>query len=317
MGKALRLTIELARTQAGAFATEQANECGLSRHALSRAARAGLIERRAVGVYVAGGAPPSWRQELWVAQLAVGPRSAIGGRAAGQLLGMRGFRSDAIEVITHEGGAHRLRGGILRETFWLPEEHIITIEGLRVTTVARTCFDVAGSPPCRGTLTHPVRREVHKRWVKRVINSGMADLGLTIDGMVRVLVALGRRGKPGTAIVREILHEFGPDYVPTDTGLEFSFVDLLEANRIDQPERQVDMSDEQGWIGRVDFLYRLARLVVEIDGPEHDTPLQKAVDAARDERLRAAGWRVLRIHWLELLHNPERVIRRLMAALAA
>lgn len=45
----------------------------------------------------------------------------------------------------------------------------------------------------------------------------------------------------------------------------------------------------------VDFAIRSKRLVIEIDGSFHDQEAVQIDDAARDERLRAAGWRVIRI----------------------
>jgi very-short-patch-repair endonuclease len=50
-------------------------------------------------------------------------------------------------------------------------------------------------------------------------------------------------------------------------------------------------------IGRyiADFLCDEHRLIVELDGAPHDRAEQQAHDAARDEWLRAQGYRVLRI----------------------
>jgi len=49
-------------------------------------------------------------------------------------------------------------------------------------------------------------------------------------------------------------------------------------------------------IGRyvVDFLCVEHRLIVELDGPPHDDPRQRAHDDARDRWLRENGYRVLR-----------------------
>jgi very-short-patch-repair endonuclease len=44
----------------------------------------------------------------------------------------------------------------------------------------------------------------------------------------------------------------------------------------------------------VDFLAPAARLVVEVDGGYH--ALRERADARRDEKLRRAGYRVLRVH---------------------
>jgi very-short-patch-repair endonuclease len=50
-------------------------------------------------------------------------------------------------------------------------------------------------------------------------------------------------------------------------------------------------------IGRdiVDFAVLKRRLVIEIDGASHADAARQILDAARDARLAAAGWRVLRV----------------------
>ena len=45
-----------------------------------------------------------------------------------------------------------------------------------------------------------------------------------------------------------------------------------------------------------DFVCLAAKLIVEIDGPLHDTPEQKQKDAARNAVLRAQGFQILRFN---------------------
>ena len=47
----------------------------------------------------------------------------------------------------------------------------------------------------------------------------------------------------------------------------------------------------------VDFFYPKVGVVVEIDGPHHDTPAQAAADSQRDEHLQSAGFRVVHISY--------------------
>ncbi len=51
-----------------------------------------------------------------------------------------------------------------------------------------------------------------------------------------------------------------------------------------------------------DFACREIRLIIELDGGVHD--LNEARDAAQDERLRAAGYEVLRFRNAEFSRNP-------------
>lgn len=66
---------------------------------------------------------------------------------------------------------------------------------------------------------------------------------------------------------------------------------------------------------RVDFCFRAAGLVVEVDGARwHQDP---ARDQARDNALAALGWRVLRFTWAQVVHESEQVLARVREALAA
>jgi very-short-patch-repair endonuclease len=102
--------------------------------------------------------------------------------------------------------------------------------------------------------------------------------------------------------------ERNPDFVAPESELEALFLELVEGYGLAVPERQVDLGDGDSWIGRVDFLFRGARLVVEVDGAEfHDGLADRRRDAERDERLEAAGWTVLRFRWDDVVNRPAAV----------
>jgi len=64
-----------------------------------------------------------------------------------------------------------------------------------------------------------------------------------------------------------------------------------------------------------DFVCRRAKLIVELDGQAHD--LNSAYDERRDEFLRAAGYRVVRILSVDMLRNVDGVIGEIEQALLA
>ena len=66
----------------------------------------------------------------------------------------------------------------------------------------------------------------------------------------------------------------------------------------------------------VDAVWHRERLVVEVDGyAYHGTRQAFERDRRRDARLLLAGYRVLRITWLRLTREPERVVALIAAAL--
>ena len=66
----------------------------------------------------------------------------------------------------------------------------------------------------------------------------------------------------------------------------------------------------------VDFYCAAARLVVEVDGGQHNE-LRKAHDSRRDSWLRDEGYTVLRFWNTDVLANTDGVLAELMLALAA
>jgi very-short-patch-repair endonuclease len=63
----------------------------------------------------------------------------------------------------------------------------------------------------------------------------------------------------------------------------------------------------------VDFASRRAKLVIELDGGQHDW--QQASDAARTQRIEAAGYRVLRFWNNDVLGNLDGVLSEIQRAL--
>src|SRR5207237_467064 len=65
-----------------------------------------------------------------------------------------------------------------------------------------------------------------------------------------------------------------------------------------------------------DFVWRAQGLIVETDGLEtHRTRQAFERDRRRDQRLVAAGWRVIRVTWRQLLSEAERLAATLQALL--
>lgn len=193
-------------------------------------------------------------------------------------------------------------GVVLRTKEVLPATHCAEVDGIPATTVARTLFDLAGS-------VHPLRAE-------RALDSCLARKKVELAALWEVLVDLAKRGRTGTVLFRELLHARPPAYVPPESELESRFVELVRAGGLEEPECQVGLGDADGRIGRVDFLYRDAGLVVEVDGRAfHDSLLDRAADRDRDRRLESIGYTVLRVNWEMVVLTPAALARRLAETL--
>jgi hypothetical protein len=84
---------------------------------------------------------------------------------------------------------------------------------------------------------------------------------------------------------------------------------LVEAG-LPVPTSQLNINDRHGaWIGRVDFAWPEARVIVECDGFEfHDTRDSFERDRRRWSELTRAGWRVIVVTWRQVMTDPAYVV---------
>lgn len=298
----------------GVVRTDLARERGVSDDELHWLRRRGLLIPLGRGVDRLRDHPFDHPLRCCAALDLAGPGSVLGARTAAHLHGLYGYRNlEVIEVLAPRGRDHELSVGRLIETRWLPAQHVTEAVGFPVTTLARTFFDLCANPDPGYRYRHPA----HEQKMVRVYNDALARHGLTFAAQSACLVVLAKRGRRGTAVNRNILLRHPPDTVPTQSDDETLFMELVWAYGLPEPEKQQALSDERGFIGVVDFLWRRARLVVEIDSVWHDGPLDRASDRERDKRLTAAGYTVKRWRYRDLIERPGRIALELAVAIGA
>jgi very-short-patch-repair endonuclease len=87
---------------------------------------------------------------------------------------------------------------------------------------------------------------------------------------------------------------------------------LIRAAQLPPAELNVRIADYE-----VDFLWRDARLVVEVDGyAYHSTPEAFERDRLRDAHLQSLGFTVMRVTWHQIVNEPHAVVARLAHALS-
>jgi very-short-patch-repair endonuclease len=129
-----------------------------------------------------------------------------------------------------------------------------------------------------------------------------------------VLEELASPGRKGVRPLRAVLATLEPG---TDSELEARFRDLLRRHGLPQPERQVVLGSRGEQAGRVDCVFRDARLVVELDGrPYHSSKLDRLEDGRRDLVLLRGGFRVLRLTWHHVVEQEGEVAAALRELLS-
>jgi hypothetical protein len=176
------------------------------------------------------------------------------------------------------------------------------VRSIATTSPDRTLLDLCGC--------------VHAKRAERALDNALAMELTTIRQLGLMLAETGRRGRPGTALLRRLLAVRAADYVPPASELEALLLGVLEAANLPVPDRQAWVGGTRAPVGRVDFVIRDARVVIEADSRRHHSSwLDVEADHRRDLLLAAAGWDVIRVNWHQLIREPELFVSALRAKL--
>lgn len=275
--------VRLAERQHGVVTAQQLYAIGLDRDAVAYRVRVGRLFRIHRGVYAVG-RPTLRREGVWLAAaLACGSSAALSHRSAGALHGLLSSDGVATDVAVPGSGGRKPRAGVRLHRVALEPWEACTVDGVPATTAARTLIDLSAK-------AHPQR-------VSKLVTRA-ERLRLYDDRAVRRVLAAHPRA-PGAARLAAALAVYvePPD---TDSELEDTMLALCERAGLPRPEWQASVEGE-----RVDFLWPDRGLIVETDGREtHGTRAAFEDDRARDAKLTAAGYRVVRFTYRQVTHRP-------------
>jgi Transcriptional regulator, AbiEi antitoxin/Protein of unknown function (DUF559) len=276
-----RLIAEVAERQHGLVARRQLREHGIGRGSIDGRIERGQLHAVHRGVYAVGHRVLSRKARWMAAVLACGSNSALSHRSAGELWGFLPRFSTLPEVTRTHGW--RAPAGLVVHQALLRRDEIALIDGIPLTSMPRTLFDLAA------VLT--------KRQLERALNE-VEVRQLTDRLSIPDLLARYPR-RHGTATLRALLASDTPGGV-TDRELEECFVAFLDAYELPRPYFNADLM-LRGRHFKIDCLWRQERLAVELDGrATHGTRKAFESDRERDRILLVEGWRSMRITWRQL-----------------
>jgi very-short-patch-repair endonuclease len=281
----------LAEGQHGVVSRAQLLELGIDADVIDYRLKRVRLRPVHRGVYTIGHRLLTQHGRWMAAVLTYGPHAVLSHRAAASLWGMRG--GGRVEVTVPAG--RRGRADIRVHRANLPPDERTTHRGIPTTTVPRTLLDLSAvvqRHELRGALREAERRR------------------LTDPLSLHDLVARYER-RPGLRAVRALLAEASIGLRTIRSELEERFQDFLIRAGLPLPHTNVVIEGYE-----VDCVWPEQRLIVELDGHATHSPTHAfELDRARDRRLEAAGWRVIRITWRQLEQEPELVeadLRRLL-----
>lgn len=294
---------ELASRQYGLFSRAQLLALGVTLKVIERRLQSGRWLVVAPGVYSLPGMRQSWRRDLMAACLEAGPGAVVSHEAAAALHRLATFAPGPVVVMLHHGDHQHLSGGTLRQSTDLRPHHCTVVDGVPVTTPARTLVDLAATVRS-GRLTTAVEDALSAR------SCTLAELSACRD-------ELSRPGKRGLRQLGVILTALGPGAVPAATTLERRLKRVLSEGGLPAPVREHQLPWCRDTPGRVDFAYPAQHVIVEADSRRwHTREGDFEVDRRRDREAQLAGWDVYRFTWDDLRSRPDEVVATVRRALA-
>jgi hypothetical protein len=207
-----------------------------------------------------------------------------------------------IHLTRDQSGGGKVRRYVHLHVAPLADIDVCEIDGMRVTTLARTVLD----------LLRTLNRE---RSVP--IGDASLQLGLTLEELAEVAGrCIGWRGMRQARRAMSFL-----DPRSESAGESYSRV-ILDRIGIPAPIPQYEVWGHGVLVGRADFCWEEFRTLGEFDGKQKYgrllKPGQTAADAVfeekrREDALRDLGWQIVRWIWEDLYH-PEELRRRLERA---
>lgn len=289
---------DITRAQHGLITTGQA----VTALGPSRKAR-WVSERRLISVqpsvFRMAGSPETWHQSVLAVALATD--GIVSHRSAAELWGL--IEPAGCAEVSVPGAVNRTvrPPAIVHRIIDLHPELAVERAGLRVTDPIRTVIDLG--------LVSP-------RWaVHRAIAKGISTHAFELADLKRLRDALGRPGRNGAGIVREILEGNVLVLTKEESELERRFTALARRFRIPALELQHEVWSAGRFVARVDAAYPDLRLAIEVDGFEHhSSPTAFQRDRTRQNRLVALGWTVLRFTWADVVKDPAHVAQLIRQA---
>ncbi|MFL5845866.1 MAG: type IV toxin-antitoxin system AbiEi family antitoxin domain-containing protein [Solirubrobacteraceae bacterium] len=269
---------ELASGQAGIVARRQLAAAGLTRNEIDDRLASGHLRRVHRGVYAAGHAAFAPRSSLFAACLAFGPGAAVARDAAAAEHDLRRNRRAGVDVIVPRHA--RPRRGVRVHRGTLTAADVVIVDGLPVTSWARTILDLAA-----GAATRDVTR-----LLERAEKIGVYD-GRALDDLV-----LRSNGHRGCGVLRRAILEIDPRHAFTRSGWERDVLPILDDLGLPRPAVNHQLGPYE-----FDLHFEREGVVVELDSWEHHSDRDAfEADRARDRWLAARGLVVLRFTWRQV-----------------
>jgi hypothetical protein len=275
----------LAARQHGVVTRSQLLVLGLSDAAIDRSARSGRLHRLYRGVFSVGHTVLTVEGRWMAAVLAGGNGAVLSHATAAAAWDLRPIGAGAIHItVPGHAGRGRRTGVRIHRSATLEPRDTTSHRGIPATTPVRTMIDLAATLKGR-----PLEQALDR-----------ADQLALIDFAELEQRLVARPGRPGSPSLQAVLSLYTAGSTFTRSELEERFFALCDDHGLPRPASNTCIEGEE-----VDFVWRDAGLIVEVDGYRyHRSPSAFEDDRERDVVLALAGWQVLRFTWAQITRRP-------------
>lgn len=198
------------------------------------------------------------------------------------------------------------RKGVVGHTVLAFSHEVMVLDGVRISTPARTWLDLAGILPLEDLVAigdqlvrqpRPGLEERAEPWATCPELHEMLTRHPKLKGIVK--------SREAAELIRP-----GSDSAP-ETFLRLA----LTAAGLPEPELQVRVAPGDPYSPAADMGYRSQRIAIQYDGGHHLTREQQSRDNRRDESFNAAGWRYFKFNGDDLAQDFRRAVQKIRLAL--
>jgi very-short-patch-repair endonuclease len=293
----------LSTVQHGLVATFQLHDLGISLDGVRTRDWQAEWDRITRRVLRSKSAPRTDGQRAMAAVLDASPGAWMRATSALAWWGVPGFDLEPL-LVARPRGITRRPSPLARvsEVVGHLPHHVKVFDGIPVSAPAVALFEACGLG------LHPMKmaRACDNAWSMGLFN------GATIH---RTFLELTGSGRNGSTLMRELLRTRPVDYIPPASNLERRLIEIVREAGLPEMRRQVDVGDDDHWVGRIDFLDPDLPVITEVNSSRYHGGLSnEADDAVRYAALSAAGFEVVVVWEDEIWYEKRKVVVRIQRA---
>ncbi|MCW3010098.1 MAG: hypothetical protein JWO90_502 [Solirubrobacterales bacterium] len=285
----------LAAAQHGVVHRAQLLRAGLTSRRIALRLEHGLLVPLFRGVYAFGHAQLRGRGHLLAATWSGGSDAKLCDLAAAHLHDLRSSSAARVDVLRPRRAPWTPQPGVRAHiSTTLRPQDVVVVDGIPVTSIARTVVDLAARHPAR--------------LVERVLDEMVA---LRVYDQMALDEQLRRPYVRGTRQLGAILRAHVPGTTATKLELEELLLGVCDAHGLPRPRCN-------DWVAglEVDARWPRTPVVAELDSVRfHSSRAAFERDREKQNLLVAAGFVVLRFTWRQLTEDPDGAARAIRSAL--